>query len=90
VYEWINQVPLNGKPDSIIVNFFSYRILTPDEKTGEKKVAFKYSWVTDFEVASKNVEALVRAGRCRWKIESAPQAHGMEVQHELTNCAKAA
>lgn len=26
----------------------------------------------------------------QWKIGSAPQAHGMEVQHELTNCAKAA
>jgi len=70
VYEWINQVPLNGNEDFILVNFFSYRILTPDEKTGEKKVTFKYSWVTDFELSSKNVEELVRAGRCRWKIEN--------------------
>jgi hypothetical protein len=29
----------------------------------------------------------MRAGRSRWKIESAPQAHRKEVQHELTNCA---
>ena len=70
VYEWINQVPLNGNDDFILVNFFSYRILTPDEKTGEKKVTLKYSWVTDFEVTPKNVEELVRAGRCRWKIEN--------------------
>jgi hypothetical protein len=70
VYEWINQVPLNGNAASIDVNFFSYRILTPDEKTREKKVTFKYSWVTDFEVTSRNVEELVRAGRCRWKIEN--------------------
>ena len=70
VYEWINQVPLNGNEDFILVNFFSYQILTPDEKTGEKKVTFKYSWVTDFEVTSRNVEELVRAGRCRWKIEN--------------------
>ena len=87
VYEWINQVPLNGNDDFILVNFLSFRILTPDGKTGEKKVTFKYSWVTDFEVTSKNVEELVRAGRCRWKVESAPQARGMEVQYELTNCA---
>lgn len=69
VYEWINQVPLNGKEDSFLVNFFSYRILTPDEN-GKKKVTFKYSWVTDFELTSKNVEQLVRAGRCRWRIEN--------------------
>lgn len=86
VYEFINQVPLNGKENSVLVNFFSYRILTPDEN-GERKVTFKYSWVTDFEVTSQNVEGLVKAGRCRWKIESAPQAHRMGVQHELTNCA---
>jgi hypothetical protein len=70
VYEWINQVPLNGNEDSILVNFFSYRILIPDSSAGEKKVTFKYSWVTDFEVSSQNVEELVRAGRCRWKIEN--------------------
>jgi hypothetical protein len=70
VYSFINQVPLNGRGDSIFVNFFSYQILTPDENTGEKKVTFKYSWVTDFEMTSKNVEELVRAGRCRWKIEN--------------------
>lgn len=70
VYEWINEVPLNGNDDFILVNFFSYRILTPDEKTGEKKVTFKYSWITDFEVTSKNIEELVRTGRCRWKIEN--------------------
>jgi hypothetical protein len=87
IYEWINQVPLNGNDDCIFVNFFSYRILAPDEKTEERKVTFKYSWVTDFEVTSKNVEELVRAGRCRWKIESAPQAHEKEVRDELRSCA---
>jgi hypothetical protein len=70
VYEWINQVPLNGNDDFILVNFFNYRILTPDSSTGEKKVSLKYSWVTDFEVSSKNVEELVQSGRCRWKIEN--------------------
>ncbi len=69
VYEWINQVPLNGKKDGILVNFFSYQILTPDE-TGEKRATFKYSWVTDFEMAATNIEELVRAGRARWKIEN--------------------
>lgn len=69
VYEWINRVPLNGNPDATVVNFFNYKILTPDEK-GEKRVTFKYSWVTDFEVTPENVKELVQAGRCRWKIEN--------------------
>jgi hypothetical protein len=69
VYEWINKVPLNGNKETTEVNFFSYRILTPDEN-GKKEVTFKYSWVTDFAVTSNNVEELVRAGRARWKIEN--------------------
>lgn len=68
VYEWLNGVPLNGRDDCITVNFFSYRIFTPDS-TGEKRV-FKYSWVTDFEVTLQNVGDLVRSGRARWKIEN--------------------
>jgi len=38
-------------------------------------------------LSEDNVYRVMRAGRARWKIESAPQAHGREVQHELTHCA---
>ena len=39
------------------------------EETGE--VTFgKNAFITDFEVRENNVEAIVRDGRARWKIEN--------------------
>ena len=70
VYEWINKIPLNGNLNNIEVNYFGYQLLIPDNKTGEIKVNYKNSWVTDFEISSFRVPELVRAGRCRWKIEN--------------------
>lgn len=69
VYEWVNNVPLNGSADSINVNFFRYQIISKDKK-GNEKVTFKSSWITDLEIRSDNVAILVRAARCRWKIEN--------------------
>ncbi|MBI5619620.1 hypothetical protein HY950_01545 [Candidatus Gottesmanbacteria bacterium] len=63
-YEWINAVPLNGRPDSILVNFFRYQIIVDGE------VTYKSAWVTDLEVTKQNVATMVRAGRARWKIEN--------------------
>lgn len=64
IYEWINKVPLNGNEDSIEVNYFEYWL----EDKG--KVTYHNSWVTDVKINEKNVELLVRGGRCRWKIEN--------------------
>jgi hypothetical protein len=69
LYEWINNVPLNGREDSINVNFFRYQIISKDKK-GNEKVTCKSSWITDLEIRSENVATLVRAAKCRWKIEN--------------------
>lgn len=63
-YEWINAVPLNGRQDSILVNFFRYEIIVDGE------VTYKSAWVTDLEVTKQNVDTMVKAGRARWKIEN--------------------
>lgn len=68
LYEWVNNVPLNGRDDSINVNFFRYQIISRD-KNGEK-ITYKNSWITDLEINKRNVAALVRGGRCHWKIEN--------------------
>ncbi len=65
VYEWINEMPLNGNKDTIWVNYFEYWLV--NEKG---KVTYHNSWVSDFEVSEENVRELVRIGRCRWKIEN--------------------
>lgn len=63
-YEWINGVPLNGREDSILVNFFRYQIIVDGTAT------YKSAWVTDLPVTKLNVETMVKAGRARWKIEN--------------------
>lgn len=69
VYEWMNDVPINGRDDALSVNYFKFQILTPD-KHGELKVTYINSWVTDLTVTKENIEKLVKGGRCRWKIEN--------------------
>ena len=69
LYRWINEVALNGREDSISVNFFELQILVPDQR-GAFKTNFRSSWVTDFNISEQVVQRLVSAARCRWKIEN--------------------
>ena len=69
-YRWKNDVPLNGKEDALRVNFIEYSLINEKGKR-----TFYNTWVTDLEVTQNNIVALAQAGRCRWKIESVPQAH---------------
>lgn len=69
IYEWVNNVPLNGREDSVDVNFFRYYIIKTDKK-GNRKIVFKNSWVTDLELTKENIEKMVKGARCRWKIEN--------------------
>ncbi|HXW85932.1 MAG TPA: hypothetical protein VEK38_01170 [Candidatus Bathyarchaeia archaeon] len=68
-YEWMNEVPLNGREDSVLVNFFRYRMTTQDDQ-GVEKIVYKSSWVTDIAISAENIKILVRTGRCRWKEEN--------------------
>jgi hypothetical protein len=64
IYEWINEVPLNDNKKTIMVNYFEYWLQDKGRTT------YHNSWVTDIVTDEKNVEELVRIGRCRWKIEN--------------------
>jgi len=64
VYEWINEVPLNGNADTLWVNYFEYWIID------KGKTTYHNSWVTDMHITEQNVAELVKGGRCRWKIEN--------------------
>lgn len=64
VYEFCNRVFLRN--DGVKrVNWFSYQLINQDGKTG-----YTNAWITDMKVTAQNVEELVEAGRCRWKIEN--------------------
>lgn len=65
VYEWVNDIPLNGRKDAINVNFFEYTLISEDNKK-----VFLGSWVTDITITEHNISELVKGGRCRWKIEN--------------------
>ncbi len=79
-FRWVNELPINASHQDVLVNLLEYL-----EVNG--KVTKRFCWVTDIALSEANAYRIMRAGRARWKIESAPQAHGKEVQYELTDCA---
>jgi len=65
IYDWINQVPLNGTAGADEVNFFEFKIINK-----VNKITYRNSWVTDISINKSNIRELVRGGRARWKIEN--------------------
>ena len=64
-YRWKNKVPLHGQANAVEVNYFECKMI--NEKG---KVISTNSWVTDIKINKKNIIKMVKAGRCRWKIEN--------------------
>lgn len=65
-YRYANQLPLTGEADALTVNWCEVTITRED--TGEQ--LYQNAFVTDFEVGDTSVEAIVRDGRARWKVEN--------------------
>ena len=64
LYEWINEIPLNGRQDAHNVNYFQYSLIV------KGKVTYHNSWVTDITITEHNIVDLVKGGRARWKVEN--------------------
>ena len=65
-YRYANLLSLHGGKEALLVNWVELTIT--HEETGA--VLYKNAFITDFEVRENNVEAIVRDGRARWKIEN--------------------
>lgn len=65
-YRYANKLPLRGDEAAIEVNWCELSITRED--TGEQ--LYKNAFITDFEVTETTVEAIVRDGRARWKVEN--------------------
>ena len=65
-YRYANQLPLRGDQATIEVNWCELTITRED--TGEQ--LYKNAFCTDFGVQETTVEAIVRDGRTRWKVEN--------------------
>jgi hypothetical protein len=64
-YRYINDIPLKDGEHSVKVNWVE---LTITDEKGE--IIFHNAFVTNHGITEENVAELVKAGRCRWKIEN--------------------
>jgi hypothetical protein len=80
---WANALPLNATYPDDLVN-----MLMVDETIHQKKKSHyqKFAWITDIDIEASMVENLMKGGRARWKIESAPQAHNIRVKDHSNVC----
>jgi hypothetical protein len=65
ITRWINGVPLTSDANTLQLNWAELIVL--DEKGQEIS---HNSWVTTHLLSDANVEAIIEAGGCRWKIEN--------------------
>jgi hypothetical protein len=65
-YRYINQVPLRAGQQALEVNWAELTITRED--TGQQ--LYLNSFVTNYHLDEDNVEAMVQAGRTRWKTEN--------------------
>jgi len=64
-YRWLNDVSLTAEKNSPVVSWVELQIL--DDKG---KVTYRNCWVTSHHINEQTVVELVKAARCRWKIEN--------------------
>lgn len=62
-YRWVNGLALNQAHPDLKVNFLEYWEI----KDGQERI---WSWVTNIPLSRATVEAVMRGGRARWKVEN--------------------
>ena len=65
-YRYTEALPLTGDPQAVKVNWCE--VIITREDTGER--LYTNAFVTDFTISDTTVEAIVRDGRTRWKVEN--------------------
>jgi DNA-directed RNA polymerase subunit RPC12/RpoP len=65
-YRYANHLPLRGDHETLQVNWVE--LIITHEATGE--IIYKNAFITDFEALETTIQAIVRDGRARWKIEN--------------------
>lgn len=64
-YRYVNSVAIKDAKNAVEVNWM--QLTTTDE---QGRVVYHNAFATNHLITRENVEALVKAGRCRWKIEN--------------------
>lgn len=63
-FRWVNDLAINDQWPDLRVNMLVY------EERDRKGRQRTFSWITSEQLSKRNVEAIMRIGRCRWKIEN--------------------
>ncbi len=62
-YRWVNGLSLNASHPQVKVNFLEYWQIKGDQHR-------LWTWVTNIPLSPRTVEAVMRGGRARWKVEN--------------------
>lgn len=62
---FINNVPLNGNKDALLVNWVGIEVT---DRTGKK--GYSGAFITSLEITAANAAEIAQAGRARWKVEN--------------------
>lgn len=70
-FEYVHQMRIK-KDSEKFYGFINYRETTTwvDKDGNPKEKVIRFSWITDLSIHERNLMKLMRAGRCRWKIEN--------------------
>ncbi len=66
VYRWVEQVPLRGDLETVMVNWCE---LTIWDVATQQQIYYG-AWATDHPVTAETVPEIVASGRSRWKVEN--------------------
>ena len=64
-FGWINGLPLNAAHADIKVNLLNFWEINKNEEKLNTWI-----WMTNIQLMRHNVRRIMRAGRCRWKVEN--------------------
>ena len=82
-YRYASKLPLKESDSSLKVNWCEVTII--NEKT--PKIIYQNNWITNHQINNDNIEDIVKAGRCRWKIENENnnvlKNHGYNLEHNF-------
>jgi hypothetical protein len=82
-YRFLNDVPLRGGDDALLVNWCDLWIT--HEETGE--ILYRNEWITSVPLKEENTPEIVACGRARWKSENENnnvlKNHGYHIDHNF-------
>jgi hypothetical protein len=82
-YRWVSSLPLRAEAPALLINWCEITVVSE----GSGQVLYHNAFATDHALTEHTVRAIVRSGRCRWKIENEDinvlKNHGYHLEHNF-------